>query len=129
MSHFTYFKTRFQNRVYLEIALKKLKLPIQKHPLLKNSKLTSNTPLVIPQSNGYDITFNWNGREYELVTDLSFWAQKQPLEIFLDKITQQYACELIIHESQKIGFQQKNYEIDSEGCTKLTLNRWSVKNN
>ena len=61
--------------------------------------------LVIPQSNNYDITFNWNGEEYELVLDASFWIQPYPVESFINKLSQHYANDVIITESQKIGFQ------------------------
>ena len=51
---------------------------------------------------GYDIKFCWNGQEYELVVDLSYWKQPYPIESFIDKIGQQYAGEAIIGESQKL---------------------------
>ena len=72
-----------------------------------NSKLY-NINLVIPQSNNYDITFNWNGEEYELLLDASFWIQPYPVESFINKLSQHYANDVIITESQKLDSNQSN---------------------
>ena len=122
MSHFTHIKTRFQNLFYLEKALNRLNIAYKKQS--KNSKLF-HTSLVIPQSNGYDIKFCWNDREYELVVDISFWEQPYPIENFIDRIAQQYAGEVVIAESQKIGFQPVKYQQNSDGSNTLILERWN----
>ena len=123
MSHFTHMKTRFQNLFYLEKALNRLNI-VYKEKNIKNSDL-SNVNLVIPQSNGYDIEFSWNGQEYEFVVDISFWEQPYPIESFIDKISQQYAGEVIIGESQKIGFQPIKYQQNGDGSNTLVLERWN----
>ena len=69
MSYFTNLKTSFKNLLHLENALNKLEITYKRERKIiegNNSKLY-NINLVIPQSNNYDITFNWNGEEYELV--------------------------------------------------------------
>ena len=48
-------------------ALNRLNI-VYKEKNIHNSDL-SNINLVIPQSNGYDIEFSWNGQEYEFVVD------------------------------------------------------------
>jgi hypothetical protein len=116
-------KTRFQNLFYLEKALNRLNI-VYKEKNIKNSDL-SNVNLVIPQSNGYDIEFSWNGQEYEFVVDMSFWEQPYPIESFIDKISQQYAGEVIIGESQKIGFQPIKYQQNGDGSNTLVLERWN----
>jgi hypothetical protein len=118
-------KTRFQNLFYLEKALNRLNIS-HKQSELTTSDLTKN--LVIPQSNGYDIKFCWNGQEYELVVDMSFWEQPYPIESFIDRIAQQYAGEVIIGESQKIGFQPVKYQQNSDGSNTLVLERWNSNN-
>ena len=123
MSHFTYIKTRFQNLFYLEKALNKLNITAEQQQTSNNSAYHTN--LVISQSNGYDIEFAWNGQEYELVADMSFWEQPYPIENFIDKISQQYAGEVIIGESQKIGFQPIQYKQNSDGSNTLVLERWN----
>jgi len=119
MSHFTHMKTRFQNLFYLEKALNRLNIGY------KEQDDSSNMNLVIPQSNGYDVEFAWNGHEYELVVDMSFWEQPYPIESFIDKVAQQYAGEVIIGESQKTGFQPIQYQQNADGSNTLILERWN----
>jgi hypothetical protein len=127
MSHFTHMKTRFQNLFYLEKALNRLNIvhKEQEKTIINSDSKSSNANLVIPQSNGYDIEFAWNGQEYELIVDMSFWEQPYPVESFIDKIAQQYAGEVIIGESQKIGFQPIKYQQNADGSNTLVLERWS----
>ena len=127
MSHFTHMKTRFKNLVYLKKALNKLNILHKEDEVniaQQNSK-SQNVNLIIPQSNGYDIEFAWNGEDYELVADLSFWEQPYHVESFIDKLAQQYAGELIIGESQKNGFQRIKYEPNADGSNTLILERWN----
>jgi len=117
-------KTRFQNLFYLGKALKRLNISYhEQEKNFINSQLY-NVNLVIPQSNGYNLEFAWNDQEYELVVDLSFWEQPYPIETFIDKIAQQYAGEVIIGESQKIGFQPMKYLQNNDGSNTLILERW-----
>ena len=127
MSHFTNMKTSFQNLVYLEKALKHLKI---NHQLQSKSSSShkQKIDIVIPQSNGYDIVFSWNSQEYELVVDMSFWEQPYPIESFIDKIAQQYASEVVVHESQKLGFQPIKYQKNQDGSNTVILERWNEKN-
>ena len=120
MSHFTHIKTQFQNLLYLEKALTKINISYRKE-ITESAKTT----LIIPQSNGYNIEFVYNGNEYELIADMSFWEQKYPFESFIDKISQQYASNLIIGESQKIGFQTIKSKQNVDGSQTLTLERWN----
>jgi hypothetical protein len=125
MSHFTHMKTRFQNLFYLEKALNRLNI-VHEEKNVTNLKVDSyNVNLVIPQSNGYDIEFTWNGQEYELVVDMSYWEQPYPIESFIDKVAQQYAGEVIIGESQKTGFQPIKYQQNADGSNTLVLERWN----
>ena len=127
MSHFTHIQTRFQNLFYLEKALNRLNIAHkeQEKSITNSDSDGYNVNLIIPQSNGYDIEFAWNGQEYELVVDMSFWEQAYPIESFIDKIAQQYAGEVIIGESQKIGFQPIKYQQNVDGSNTLVLERWT----
>lgn len=117
MSHFTHIKTRFQNLVYLEKALIRLNIDYQ--------KLEGSSPnLVIQQSNNFNIEFAWNKTEYELIVDMSFWDQPCTIESFIDKIGSEYAKEVIIRESQKIGFESIKDIQNIDGSTTLILERW-----
>ena len=125
MSHFTNMKTSYQNLTYLEKALNKLEILHQKQ---KNTMQLEKSNLIINQSNGYDIEFAWNGQEYELVVDMSFWEQPYPVESFIDKVAQQYAGEVIIGESQKLGFQPVKYQQNNDGSNTVVLERWNENN-
>ena len=130
MSHFTNLKTSFKNLVHLENALNKLEIPYkrEKKAIDANNSKHHNVNLVIPQSNNYDITFNWNGEEYELVLDASFWIQPYPVESFINKLSQHYANDVIITESQKIGFQPIKSKQNVDGSNTITLQRWNLNN-
>lgn len=127
MSHFTNIKTRFQNLFYLERALNKLHIDHEKEEKIAymGTKIDYYTDIRILQSNGHDIKFCWNQKEYELVVDISYWSQPYPVELFIDKITQQYAGEVIIGESKKIGFQPVKYQQTDNGSNILVLERWN----
>ena len=127
MSHFTHLKTRFQSLFYLEKALNKSNIAHQKNEIIVADSKSSQLNLRIPQSNGYDIEFSWNGQEYELIVDMSFWEQPYTVESFIDKMSQQYASEVIIGEGQKTGFQPTKYKQNSDGSNTLILERWNNK--
>nr|YP_009496325.1 hypothetical protein ycf35 [Guinardia striata]AWT38897.1 hypothetical protein ycf35 [Guinardia striata] len=130
MSHFTNMKTRFQNLFYLEKALNRLDINYEREvQVIEGTESEENKMnLVIGQPNGYDIKFCWNGQEYELVVDVSYWKQPYPIESFIDKIGQQYAGEAIIGESQRIGFQPVKYQQNEDGSNTLVLERWNGNN-
>ena len=86
---------------------------------------SENVNLIIPQSNNYDLTFNWNGEEYELVIDASFWDQPYSVETFIDRVSQKYANDVIMIESQKIGFQPVRSKQHIDGSNTITLQRWA----
>jgi len=83
--------------------------------------------LLISQPNGYDIEFCWNGQEYELIADTSFWQQRDSIKGFVNNIAKQYAVEVIIGESKKIGFQPIKYQQNEDGSNTVTLQRWNEK--
>jgi hypothetical protein len=120
-------KTRFQNLFYLEKALNRLNIVYKQQENTTNRLNFDNVNLAIPQSNGYNIEFAWNGQEYELVVDMSFWKQPYPVESFIDKVSQQYAVEVIIGESQKTGFQPIKYQQNNDGSNTLILERWNTE--
>ena len=126
MSHFTHIKTRFQNLFYLEKAFSKLNIDYKKQKKLIEGSKSYQTNLIIPQENGYDIEFSWNQQEYELIADLAFWKQSSSVETFIDKVSQQYAGQVIIGESQKIGFQPVKYQQNNDGSQTLVLERWNT---
>lgn len=130
MSHFTNLKTSFKNLLHLENALKNLGIKYKKSKKIinndQNMSKRYNDNVIISQSNNYDITFDWNGEEYDLVLDASFWIQPYPVESFINKLSQQYANDVIITESQKIGFQPIKSKQHIDGSNTITLQRWNA---
>jgi hypothetical protein len=151
MSHFTNLKTSFKNLFHLENALNKLKIEYRREEKLLDSRHVKFSPskndysinLVISTnknsniedtwdekelltSNVSDIIFNWNGEEYELIFDASFWIQPYSVEKFINKISQQYANSVIVTESQKIGFQPIKSKQHIDGSTTIILQRWNT---
>jgi len=131
MSHFTNIETHFQNLFYLEKALNKLDITHTREKRITNVHNSKSHDidinLRISQQNGYDIEFCWNGQEYELVADTSFWEQRDSITGFINNIAKQYAGEVIIGESQKIGFQPIKYQKNEDGSNTVTLQRWNEK--
>jgi len=72
--------------------------------------------------------FNWSGEEYELVLDASFWIQSYSVESFINKLSQHYANDIILTESQKIGFQPIKTKQHVDGSNTITLQRWNSQN-
>ena len=46
--------------------------------------------IVIPQENGHDFGFFWNGREFEFIGDEKLWVQAWSIGTFIEKIQYQY---------------------------------------
>ena len=130
MSHFTNIKTHFQNLFYLEKALTKLNFKYEKKEnssTINSFSNSYNVNLIIPQPNNYDLEFSWNGQEYELRLDRDFWSQTCSVNSFIDKIAQKYAGEVIIGESQKIGFQPVQFAQNTDGSNTIVLQRYTRK--
>nr|WAK84919.1 hypothetical chloroplast RF35 [Amicula sp. isolate GU52X-4 cfCalB7]WAK84973.1 hypothetical chloroplast RF35 [Amicula sp. isolate GU52X-4 cfCalB7] len=127
MSHFTHMKTHFKNLFYLKTALNKLNIKVkeQEGTIHSSDSELINKSLIISQSNGYNVEFVWNNEEYELVSDISFWEQPYSIETFIDKVSQQYANEVIIGEGQKIGFQHLKSKQFNDGSKRVVLQRWN----
>jgi hypothetical protein len=126
MSHFTKIKTTLTDLNLLKKALDDLSIKwdsdVRSMKGYKNQEHFAN--LVINQSNGYDLGFTWNGREYQLVADLQFWQQPWSVETFLDKISQRYAYNSIVQTTESKGFQMIQEVNQENGSIKLTLQRW-----
>ena len=107
MSHFSQIKTQIRNLKSLQSALTDLGIDWKSGPTQVRGYRgqTSTAEVVIPQNNGYDLGFTWNGNEYELVTDLQFWQQAWSVDRFIKMVTQRYALHTVVNETTKQGFQ------------------------
>ena len=127
MSHFTKIKTKLYNLETLKKSLSDLNInwTVQAKSVRGYQNSTHEAELVIKQSNNNDIGFKWNGKEYELVTDLMFWAQDISVDKFLNRINQRYAYNSIIGVSEKEGFSFTQTETTEDGSIRLVLRRFS----
>ena len=126
MSHFTKIKTKLYNLETLKKSLSDLNFEwttgneeVRGYQGQKHS-----AELVLKQENKHDIGFKWNGNEYELVTDLMFWAQPSSVDNFLNQINQRYAYNSILQVSEKEGFHFSESESNQDGSVRLVLRRF-----
>ena len=100
MSHLSKVKTSLKEISFLKKSLTKLNIPFNVETTLDNLET-----IVIPQQKS-NIEFAWNGHEYELSTDLSFWQQRVPVDEFLNKVTQTYTYFSVLEETEILGFEK-----------------------
>lgn len=128
MSHFSQIKTQIRNLESLKEAL--TDLGINWKPGTREVRgyrgQTHAAEVTIEQDNGYDIGFKWNGKEYELVSDLQYWQQKLSVDGFLRQVTQRYAYHTVVKESTRAGFQVAEQQKNKDGSIRLVVQRWSA---
>ena len=126
MSHFTSIKTKLYDRATIEKSLSDLnikwEMEVNAVRGYKNQKEYAD--IVIRQKNNHDIGFKWNGKEYELVTDLMFWEQKYSVNKFLNQVNQRYAFNLITKVSEEQSFQYVEAENQQDGSIRLLLRKF-----
>ena len=126
MSHFTSIKTKLYDRETIEKSLSDLNIKweteINKFRGYNNQEELAE--IVIKQNNNHDIGFKWNGKEYELVTDLMFWDQKYSVNKFLNQVNQRYAFNLITKVSEEQSFQYVEAENLQDGSIRLLLRKF-----
>jgi hypothetical protein len=127
MSHFTKIKTKLSDRVTLEKSLSDLNIEwevgAEKIRGYKNQEHSAE--IVVRQKNNHDIGFKWNGKEYELVTDLMFWDQKYSVNKFLNQVNQRYAFNLITKVSEEQSFKYVGAENQVDGSIRLVLRKFN----
>ncbi|MCU0535948.1 MAG: DUF1257 domain-containing protein [Hydrococcus sp. Prado102] len=128
MSHFSNIKTQIRNLSSLKAALTEMGLDWKEGPIPVRGYQgqTRTAEVVVEQKNNYDIGFSWNGNEYELVADLQYWQQPLSVEGFLRKVTQGYALQTVLSESNKQGFQVSEQQKNADGSIRLVVQRWSA---
>ena len=127
MSHFSQIKTKIRDLDALEAALSDLGIDSKRGEMQVRGYRgqTQAASVIIPQANGYDVGFQWDGESYQLVADLQYWQQRWSLETFVNKVTQRYAYQTIVTESAQKGFQLVEQARAEDGSVRLVLQRWS----
>ena len=107
MSHLSKVKTCLKEIEFLKKSLKKLNVNYNLISIKQDGFMLDK--IVIPQQKS-NIEFNWNGQEYELSTDLSFWQQRLPVNEFLNKVIQNYTYFSVLEETKILGFEKVKAE-------------------
>ena len=77
--------------------------------------------------NNIDFGFVLNNNYYEMVSDLQFWKQPIPPDVFLEKLYQKYSLYKVIDGVQEQGFNTDLIDYNSEnGCIELQVSRYNV---
>ena len=73
-----------------------------------------------------NVGFKWNEttETYELIAELDAWDLDVPVNRFIDKISQQYAIELITDEGHKLGFEVEYQSVNDRNDVELVLTKW-----
>nr|YP_009394053.1 hypothetical protein [Rhodomela confervoides]ARW62615.1 hypothetical protein [Rhodomela confervoides] len=71
------------------------------------------------------LSFVWNGSEYSIVVDLQLWSLDIDINYFIDRVSQQYAYNMILSQSNLGGFNQISERIGHDGSIRVTLQKWS----
>jgi len=102
------------------------------HPVFIDEKLENPTnheheEMTVNIAIGKDIGFRWNEvtQSYELVTDLQTWDQPIPVKRFIDKLSQQYAIEVIAAAAKSEGFEVESQEVAKDDqSVEMVVTRW-----
>lgn len=126
MSHFTSIKTKLYDRKTIEKSLSDLNIKWENgvNKVRGYNNQEEFAEIVIRQDNNHDLGFKWNGKEYELVTDLMFWDQKYSVNKFLNQVNQRYAFNLITKVSEEQSFQYVEAENQQDGSIRLLLRKF-----
>lgn len=128
-SHFSVISSKITDKS----ILKKTLLDINKNydiydgPLIINSYNNNKieVDLVIKQDNYYDIGFVLEDNVYNMVTDLQFWNQSVPPNVFMERLIKQYTVNSIIYTCQEEGFYTEHITTDMEtGFTEIIVSRY-----
>ena len=126
MSHFSTIKTKLKDHDSLLKALQVLNYDVEVNQKLENPADHQHEELEVHLAIGKDIGFRWNeaSEAYELVTDLQTWDEPIPVERFLDKVAQNYACECIHHSAQEEGFEIVDQKVNADQSVEMVLSKW-----
>nr|YP_009297256.1 hypothetical protein Psor_124 [Porphyridium sordidum]AOM66599.1 hypothetical protein Psor_124 [Porphyridium sordidum] len=119
MSHLTKLTTTISDASILETTLSDFNLDWNKDEF----SLSNKPKYTIKQKNNIDVYFTWQNNAYTLETDLQFWLQSSPVDLFLNKLHQRYAYNLIKTKGNSHGFTAVRES--TIGDIKLTFRRWS----
>ena len=125
MSHFSTIKTKLKDRKALLQALMIIGHPVFVAETLENPTDHEHKQWKVDIAVGKDFGFRLNKEGvYELVADIETWSEPIPIERFIDKISQQYAYEVISRETKKAGWEEESLELNDKQELELVVSRW-----
>ena len=86
-----------------------------------------NVDLVIKQDNYYDIGFVLENNVYNMVTDLQFWNQPVPSDVFMENLIKQYTINSIRQSCIELGFYTGRITSNIEtGVTDIKISKYDI---
>ena len=127
MSHFSTIKTKLKDRKALLHALMFMGYGVNIDQTMKNPAEHIHEEVVadITASNNIGFRMNKTTGEYELVTDLQTWNEPIPVKRFLDKVSQNYAIEVITMAAQDKGYEIEEQKVLDNGSVEMVVTRWT----
>ena len=126
MSHFSTIKTKLKEKDVLLKALLTIGLPVDTNQELENPVGHEHAKVMCDITLGTDIGFRLNTQTqtYELVTDIQTWNHSIPPRRMIEKVTQEYAAELVTREVKRKGFEVERKNKDVENNVEIIATRW-----
>lgn len=132
MSHFSCIKTKLHDQEHIVEALKSLQYDtVQEQQVMvvadvEHAKGHPDVPVDFTSVNG-KVGFKWNQEEecFEMVVDEQTWDLNVPVEMFIKKLTQQYALTSVVSAVKQEGFQiAEQYVNPVDQAVELVCTRW-----
>jgi len=126
MSHFSTIKTKLKDKDVLLKALLTIGLPVDINKELENPVGHEHAKVLCDITLGTDIGFRLNTqtKTYELVTDIQTWNHSIPPKRMIEKVTQEYAAELVTREVKRKGFEVERKKQDIKNNVEIIATRW-----
>ena len=125
MSHFSTIKTKFKCKSTLLKSLQVLGHEVQEDVLLVNPQGHDHKQWNVCVALNDEVGFKWTGDQYELVAEFDAWDFDVPVQRFIDRLTQQYAEQMILSKIEEQGFQVQERKVDTTGTVELSVGRWT----
>ena len=127
MSHFSTIQTKLKDRSNLVEALELLQYNVVQDAKLENPLDHEHKQWQVDVAVNDEVGFRWNKNTetYELVADQQTWNFDVPVQMFIDKVTQQYARATIYNTVKEMGLEvAEEWEMD-DNSIEITVNRWN----
>ena len=130
-SHFSVISSKITDKNILKKTLLEINkdFDIYDGPLIINSYNNNKikVDLAIKQDNFYDIGFVLEDNVYNMVTDLQFWNQSIPPDLFMERVIKQYTINSILESCEELGFYTEHINTNlNTGFTKIIVSKYNI---